>query len=149
MSAAAHGVNVVGGVFRFWVELDGILAGGFTEVSGLEAEVEIEEFREGGQNGFVHKLPKSTRFSPIMLRRGITSSSSLWDWYAGVMAGKVVRKSGSIILQHLSGEELCRWNFFDAYPVKWSGPTLNASQSDVAIETLELVHNGLKTIYKK
>ncbi|SFS59843.1 phage tail protein [Paenibacillus sp. BC26] len=149
MSAAAHGVNVVGGVFRFWVELDGILAGGFTEVSGLEAEVEIEEFREGGQNSFVHKLPKSTRFSPIMLRRGITSSSSLWDWYAGVMAGKVVRKSGSIILQHLSGEELCRWNFFDAYPVKWSGPTLNASQSDVAIETLELVHNGLKTIYKK
>lgn len=137
-----------GGVFRFWVELDGMLVGGFSEVTGLQTEVELEEYQEGGVNGYVHRLPKAAKFTPIVLRRGMSSSSELWDWYAQVMAGTVVRKSGSIILQQISGEELCRWNFFDAYPVKWGGPDLNASQSDVAIETVELVHNGLKTIYK-
>ncbi|WP_274650183.1 phage tail protein [Paenibacillus humicola] len=138
----------IGGVFRFWVELDGMLAGGFTEVSGLQTELEFEEYREGGVNGYVHRLPKASKFSPIVLKRGMTSSSELWDWYAQAMAGTIVRKSGAIILQHFSGDELCRWNFFEAYPVKWSGPELNAASSGVAIETVELVHNGLKTIFK-
>ncbi|MBD2846102.1 phage tail protein [Paenibacillus sp. IB182496] len=140
--------DAVSGSFRFWVELDGMLVGGFTEVSGLSSETELEEYREGGVNGYVHRFPKSTSFGTIALKRGLSGSSELWDWYQQVASGTVVRKSGSIILQHYDGDELCRWNFFEAYPTKWIGPELNAAQSDIAVESIELVHNGIKTIFK-
>ncbi|PRX67825.1 phage tail-like protein [Cohnella sp. SGD-V74] len=147
MSAAAmhHKVN---GAFRFAVELDGMLVAGFSEAHGLESQIEYEEIREGGVNGYVHRLPKGVRNSTIMLKRGLSSSQELWNWYAQASQGTVTRKSGSIILYKQDGAELCRWNFFDAYPVKWSGPGLIASSSEVAIETIELVHNGVKAIFR-
>lgn len=145
----ANAINhKVSGAFRFAVELDQILVGGFSEVHGLESETEIEEIREGGVNGYVHRLPKGTRHSRIVLRRGLSSSQELWSWYDQASQGTVTRKSGSIILLKQDGTELCRWNFFDAYPVKWSGPSLNAASSDVAVEAIELVHNGIKTIFR-
>ncbi|QJD88165.1 phage tail protein [Cohnella herbarum] len=140
-----HNVN---GAFRFLVELDHMLVAGFSEVQGLESQIEYEEIREGGVNGYVHRLPKGVRNSSIILRRGLSSSQELWNWYSQSSLGKVVRKSGSIILYKHDGTELCRWNFFDAYPTKWSGPSLNAATSEVAIETIELVHNGIKTIFR-
>lgn len=140
-----HGVN---GSFRFVVELDAMLVAGFSEVQGLEAQTEIEEYREGGVNGYVHRLPKGMRYSSIVLKRGMSSSQELWNWYDTASRGNITRKSGSIILIKQDGDELCRWNFFDAYPVKWSGPMLNAGSSDVAFESIELAHNGIKTIFK-
>jgi phage tail-like protein len=138
----------VNGAFRFVVELDSMLVAGFSEVQGLESQTEFEEYREGGVNGYIHRLPKGVRNPPIILKRGLTSSQELWSWYDQSSRGRTTRKSGSIILYKLDGMELCRWNFFEAYPTKWSGPSLNASSSDVAIETLELVHNGIKTIFR-
>lgn len=140
-----HKVN---GAFRFVVELDGMLVAGFSEVHGLESQIEFEEIREGGVNGYVHRLPKGVRNSSIVLKRGLSSSQELWNWYSQSTLGTVTRKSGSIILYKQDGIELCRWNFFDAYPTKWSGPSLNAATSDVAIETIELVHNGIKAIFR-
>lgn len=140
-----HNVN---GAFRFLVELDHMLVAGFSEVQGLESQIEYEEIREGGVNGYVHRLPKGVRNSSILLRRGLSSSQELWNWYSQSSLGTVIRKSGSIILYKQDGSELCRWNFFDAYPTKWSGPSLNAATSEVAIETIELVHNGIKTIFR-
>ncbi|WP_254450497.1 phage tail protein [Cohnella herbarum] len=145
VAAMNHNVN---GAFRFLVELDHMLVAGFSEVQGLESQIEYEEIREGGVNGYVHRLPKGVRNSSIILRRGLSSSQELWNWYSQSSLGKVVRKSGSIILYKHDGTELCRWNFFDAYPTKWSGPSLNAATSEVAIETIELVHNGIKTIFR-
>lgn len=145
LNAASHDVI---GAYRFVVELDGLLVAGFSDVSGLESQTEFEEIREGGNNGFVHRLPKGTRHPPIMLRRGLSSSQELWNWYASAAQGTVTRKSGSIILYKQNGSELCRWNFFDAYPSKWSGPALNAASSDVALESVELVHNGIKAIFQ-
>ncbi|MFD0674108.1 phage tail protein [Cohnella sp. GCM10027633] len=136
------------GAYRFAVELDGMLVAGFSEVIGLESQTEFEEYREGGVNGYVHRLPKGVRTPPIVLRRGISSSQELWSWYDSASQGRVTRKSGSIILYKQDGTELLRWNFFEAYPVKWSGPSLNAAASDVAVEAVELVHNGIKAIYK-
>ena len=140
-----HKVN---GAFRFVVELDGMLVAGFSEVQGLESQIEYEEIREGGVNGYVHRLPKGVRNSSLVLKRGLSSSQELWNWYSQSSLGTVTRKSGSIILYKQDGLELCRWNFFDAYPTKWSGPSLNAATSDVAIETIELVHNGIKAIFR-
>ncbi|MFD0676903.1 MULTISPECIES: phage tail protein [unclassified Paenibacillus] len=135
--------------FRFIVELDGLLVGGFSEVTGLQAETEVMPYNEGGVNDYVHYLPKQTKYQRIVLKRGITQASELWDWYEGVISGKIKRKSGSIILNNPAGKEICRWNFFESYPVKWIGPEMNASSTGVAIEAIEIVHKGLKTIFKK
>ncbi len=137
--------NVVS-AYRFMVELDGMLVAGFSEVSGLTQETETEEVLEGGLNQYVHRLPGRTKPQPITLKRGITSTNELWDWYADVVEGRFMRKSGSIILFNDRDEEFRRWNFYDAYPTKWTGPELNASSSDIAVESIELTHNGLKAL---
>jgi phage tail-like protein len=149
VTRAARKTHGIIGAFRFAVELDAMLVAGFSEVQGLEAHTEVEEIREGGLNSHVHRLPKGTRYGSIVLRRGMSSSPELWNWYEQTIGGTIKRKNGSIILLKPNGAELCRWNFFDAYPIRWSGPALNAASSDVAIETIELAHNGIKTIFKQ
>lgn len=129
--------------FRFLIEIKGVVEAGFTECSGLQVETEFEEYREGGVNEFVHRLPKMTKYQTITLKRGITDSDSLWKWHQDVVKGKFKRQNGSILLMDVSGEEKLRWNFENAYPVKWAGPELKAEQGTIAIETLELVHHGL------
>ncbi|MFC6334423.1 phage tail protein [Paenibacillus septentrionalis] len=132
------------GNYRFMVEIGNLYVAGFSEVSGLTVETEFEEYREGGVNDYVHKLAKGTRHVPIVLKRGIGYSTELWDWHNDVVAGRIRRLSGSIILFDDRFREYRRWTFNDAYPVKWIGPDLNASVSEVAIEQIELVHNGFK-----
>lgn len=134
------------GSFRFWVEIDGLLVAGFTEVSGLQSEVEVEEYREGGVNDYIHVLPRIVKYPSIILKRGVTSSDNLWSWYEKVTEGTIQRKNGSIILLEQNGVELWRWNFYNAYPVKWVGPELNSVSSEIAVETLEITHQGLKGI---
>jgi phage tail-like protein len=134
---------VVGG-YRFMVELDGMLVAGFSEVSGLTVETELEEVPEGGLNQYVHRLPGRTKLGPIVLKRGMTLTNELWNWYADVIEGDFERRSGSIILYDERDQEFRRWNFYDAYPTKWIGPELNASSSEVAVEAIELTHNGFK-----
>ncbi|QWH88421.1 phage tail protein [Bacillus toyonensis] len=128
--------------FSFLVEIDNLVVGGFSEVSGIQVETEMEEFREGGLNEYVHKLPKVSKYSNLILKRGITDSTVLWDWYQNVVAGKIERKNGSIILLNFNGSENWRWNFIQAYPLKWIGPDLKADNYAIAIETLEIAHNG-------
>ncbi|MDF2720871.1 MAG: phage tail protein [Paenibacillus sp.] len=137
------------GAFRFKVEIDGLLVAGFSDVTGMQSEIELQEIPEGGVNTYKHMVPKATKLPRIVLKRGITQSSELWDWYESALGGKITRKSGSIILLNTLGKELCRWNFFEAYPVKWAGPDLSASSVNVAVEAIEIVHNGLKTIFSK
>lgn len=132
--------------FRFQVEIDGLLVAGFSEVIGLEAETEVEVYREGGVNDFEHHFIKIRKYPNLILRRGVTNSIELWNWYEGVAEGKITRKNGSVILLNPAGQETFRWNFFDSFPVKWVGPELRSAASEVAIESLEIVHHGLKTI---
>ena len=130
--------------FRFLVEIHGLIVGGFSEVSGLQAETEFEEKREGGVNDYIHKLPKITKYPNITLKRGITDCDVLWKWHQDVVNGKVERKTVSIILMDSEGNEKWRWSFERAYPVKWAGPDLKADSNTIAVETLELAHNGMK-----
>jgi len=129
--------------FNFLVEIEGIIAGGFSEVSGLEITTEVERFREGGVNDRLHILPKTTSQSDLTLKKGQTDLDLLWSWYADVVAGKVERKNGSIYLLDARGLPAMWWDFVEAYPIKWSGPALNASGSTVAFESLTLAHHGL------
>ena len=129
--------------FRFLVEITGLVVGGFNEVSGLQVETETEEYREGGVNGYIHKLPKVTKSPLLVLKRGLTDADNLWGWHQEVAAGIIKRKSVCVIMLDGAGGERWRWTFLDAYPVKWSGPEFRGDGSALAVETLELAHRGI------
>jgi phage tail-like protein len=130
---------------NFRVEIDGITAS-FREVSGLESEVEVIEHREGGDTTTLRKLPGLRKYGNIVLKRGITQDTQLWSWHKQVLDGTVQRRNGSVILLDDQGNDRVRWNFFQSWPCKYTGPTLNAESSDVAIETLELAHEGIERV---
>ena len=132
--------------FRFRMEIDSITAAQFTEVSGLQLETETETFEEGGVNDFVHQLPKRTKYQHIILKRGISDADEMWKWYQDVVSGKFKRKTGSIILIDIDGKDKLRWDFFEAFPVKWGGPEFKAESNTVAFETIELAHQGIKKV---
>jgi phage tail-like protein len=130
--------------FRFRVEIEGLVVGGFTEVAGLDMEIEVTSVREGGVNGFEHLLAGPARYpSRLALRRGLTDSDGFWRWCRDVARGKVERRNGSIVLLDEGGADAWRWNFVDAFPVRWIGPALGAQAGWVAMESVELVHRGL------
>ena len=131
------------GAYNFLVEIEGIIAGGFNTVSGLDITTEVDTIREGGVNDFVHKLPKWTTKSYLILNNGKKYIFFLWNWYADVMAVKFKRKNGSIYLLDNQGLPAMWWDFIEAYPIKWSGPSLDSSTSLVAFESLTLTHHGL------
>jgi phage tail-like protein len=130
--------------FNFRVEIDGIEQAGFQEVSGLDTTTEPVDYREGADPNHVRKLTGLNKYSPITLKRGITDSLELWDWRQTVIDGTTERKNGSILLLDEKGEERLRWNFEQAWPSKWTGPSFNATGNSVAIEELELTHEEVK-----
>lgn len=130
--------------FNFRVELDGITRAGFRECSGLDASQDPIEYREGNEGLTARKLPGLNKYSNISLKWGMTDDSELWDWHKKASTGKIQRKNGSIVLLDDSGAEKRRWNFREAWPTKWTGPSFNATGNEVAIETLEIAHEGLE-----
>ncbi len=131
--------------FNFLVEINGIATAGFQEVSGLGAEVDVIEYREGGDNtGAVRKLPGLIRYSSIVLKRGFTQDKSLWNWFKTVLDEAVQRASGSIILLDSSRKAVLRWNFREGWPSKWEGPFLDGKTNEIAIETLVITHEGIE-----
>jgi len=132
------------GQFNFLIEIDGVVKGGFSEVSGLTTDTNIVEYREGHeQQGTTRKLPGLMKYNNVVLKRGWTKDRSLWDWRKKVIDGKTQRASGAIVLLDEARNEALRWNFREGWPSKWEGPALNAKTSEVAIETLEIAHEGL------
>lgn len=130
--------------FRFKIEINGIIVAQVSDVSGLQVETETEPYEEGGENGFVYQLPKRTKYQHITLKRGITDLEEMWKWHQDVVKGKFQRKNGAIILMDVTGQEKWRWNFSQAFPVKWTGPDLKADSNTVAFETIELAHHGIE-----
>ncbi len=129
--------------FNFLVEIDSLIAGGFSEVTGLQIETVTEPFREGGLNEYEHKLAGPTRYpANLVLKRGLTDAQTLWEWYQAVAQGRIQRKNISIVLRDSAGNEAWRWNVADAYPVKWIGPDLRGDSAVIAVETVEFVHHG-------
>lgn len=130
--------------FSFAVELDGIARAGFRECSGLDASQDPIEYREGTEGPTARKLPGLVKYSNITLKWGMTDDHEIWDWRKKAMTGKIERKNGSIVLLDDAGAEKMRWNFREAWPIKWTGPSFNATGNEVAIETLEIAHEGLE-----
>jgi phage tail-like protein len=130
--------------FNFLVELEGILQASFRECTGLEATTEVIDTRQGGDNTTVYKLPGKTTYSDITLKWGLTDSAELWSWRRQVIEGRVLRKNGSIVVYDLANrQEVLRWNFVNAWPTKWDGPSFNALGNEIAVESLVLAHEGI------
>jgi phage tail-like protein len=132
------------GQFNFLVEIDGVIEGGFSECSGLTTDTNMIEYREGSEITTTRKLPGLMKYNNIVLKRGWTKDRKLWEWRKKVIDGKTERQSGTIVLQDEARKTALRWNFREGWPSKWEGPALNAKTSEVAIETLEIAHEGLE-----
>jgi len=118
---------------------------GFSECSGLEASVEVMEYKEGGVNDYVHKFPTRASFANITLKQGVIYiADDLWSWHHDFVKGTGSRKDGLIVLLNESRAPAKVWKFRRGIPLKWVGPSLNATQSGVAIESLEISHEGLQ-----
>jgi phage tail-like protein len=133
----------------FLFEVDGVQIGMFSEVSGLEVHVEVATYEEGGENGYVHKLPGRMSWPHIVLRRGITESDALFAWVnksagSGFSSNgnKLERSTGAITVIGSDGSRLRTWQLQDVFAVRWSGPRFAADDAGRVDEELELAHHG-------
>jgi len=118
--------------------------GEFQEVKGLGADLEVTAYPEGGVNDHVHQLPVRHSWSRISLKRGVVRDPGLWSWYlAGLTQSLGARRDGTIILMTPAGTPALSWTFQGGIAAKWVGPELNAMQNAVAVESLEIAHQGL------
>lgn len=132
--------------FNFDVEVNGFEPMAFQEVTGLGAEVGVIEYRNGkDRERLLRKQPGLKTHTPIVLRRGIVGDLALWEWFDSVGATNPVdRRSLQIKLLNEDHEPVLSWNIFNAWVSKWTGPSLDATHNAVAIDTIELTHEGLQ-----
>jgi phage tail-like protein len=129
--------------FRFTVVFDDLPPGGFTDCSGLQSETEIQEYAEGGLNTHTWRFAGRTKQSNVTFKRGIVNRV-LWDWHRAVATGDFRARNCTILVHDPSGaEDALEFHLVDAFPAKWIGPELAAGQNNLAIETLEVAHQGL------
>jgi len=123
--------------------LSDIALGGFSECSGLEMTMKTEDYKEGGDNGGPRRFASRLEWTNITLKKGLGSSTALWDWHYGFAIGKGGRRDGLIVLLNALHMPSAAWMFTRGLPVKYSGPAMNATQNSVAIEALEIAHEGI------
>jgi phage tail-like protein len=137
---------------RFLFEVDGVEIGVFTEVQGLELKLDVEEYSEGGENSFVHKLPGRMSWPHIVLKRGVTDSDALFSWVnksAGdgfsANGNKLTRSTGAITIINSAGARERAWEITEVFAVRWTGPNFDASSGQPLQEELELAHHGFRS----
>lgn len=134
----------------FGVEFQGQVVGAFRECTGLGSENEVVESKASGPKGefIIKKIPGRMKWNNITLKRGITDSMDMWKWRKLVERGLVdqARKNGSIVMFDTTGKEVARWDIVNAWPSKLSGPSANATNNELAIEELEITHEGYERV---
>jgi len=129
--------------FNFIINIEGVTAG-FSEVGGLTTETDVVEYRNGDEDITVRKIPGKRKYTNLSFKRGYcVNAKDLWEWRKSVIEGRTQRRSGTITLLDESRKPAMIWHFFEAWPNKWAGPAFNAKNNDIAIEELELAHEGL------
>jgi len=137
------------GGYNFEVTVAGVsddgaaVKGSFAEASGLEVEVPPIEYRNGSEDITMRKVPGLKKFTNLTLKRGIIADLGFWNWVVEAMNGQVRRVEGTVLLLDENRQEVMRWNFTRGWPCKWTGPGLNAKNNEIAMETLEICHEGL------
>jgi phage tail-like protein len=137
------------GGYNFEVILTGVsedgsaVRGSFAEASGLEVEVTPIEYRNGSEDITVRKITGLKKYTNVVLKRGVIGDLAFWNWILEAMNGNVRRTEGSVVLLNENKQEVMRWNLTRAWPCKYTGPGLNAKNNEIAMETLEICHEGL------
>lgn len=116
---------------------------GFAECSGLEMSMDIEDYKEGGNNGTILHFPTRVKWTNLRMKRGMTFAGDLWQWHYDFSQGVGTRRDGMIVLQDEQQTPSIVWSFTRGLPVKWTGPSFNAGQSQVAFEEIEIAHEGI------
>ena len=133
--------------FHYAIEVQGVVTGYFTECAGIGSEHQVIEHKIVDEKGreSIQKIPGRLKWQDVTLKRGITDNMDIWDWREDVVQGKVddARRNGSIVMFNQSLEEVARWNFENAWPVKVSGPSMKADSNEFGIEELTITHEGL------
>jgi len=129
--------------FTYSISIAGIFVGGFSEASGLDMEVEPISYRTGDEDFVVRKLPGLKKFPNIVLKRGIVGQLDIFAWIKSALDGTVDRRDGAISLNSETRVEVMRWSFTRGWACKYMGPSLKADSSAVAVEALEICHEGL------
>jgi phage tail-like protein len=134
--------------FRFLVEIEGIAQAGFSEATVPDSTQDPIEYREGNELPTVRKLPGLIKYGNVTLKWGMTDSLDLYNWRKLVEDGKTkdARRNVAIVLLDEEGSAAGRWELNDAWPSKYDAPDLNAKGTDIGIETLEIVHEGMKRV---
>jgi len=130
--------------YNFRLEIAGITVAGFSECTGLNTEQNVIDYREGPEGITPRKLPGLTKFGNITLKRGISLDKTVFGWRKTVTDGDIERKNISIVLQNEKHDEVVRWNVVNAWPSKYMAPDLKATANEIAIESVELTHEGLE-----
>lgn len=120
-----------------------VVLGGFSECSGLEMTMAVHDYAEGGNNGGTLHFPAPVKWANITLKKGLGASTALWDWHYGFVVGTGTRRDGVITLMDGQHVPSAIWYFKKGLPVKYSGPAMNASNSAVAVESIEIAHEGI------
>ncbi|HEX8140087.1 MAG TPA: phage tail protein [Pyrinomonadaceae bacterium] len=131
--------------FNFTLEFDNVVIAGFSECTGLNSEQNVIEYREGNESITPRKLPGLTKFGNITLKRGVVLDfNEFFTWRKTVMDGDITRKTVAIALHNEKHDEVTRWTLHRAWPSKYTGPDLKASANEVAVESIEIAHEGLE-----
>jgi len=131
------------GNFNFKIEIEGMTSAAFRNMEGLGSETEIITYG-GTMDQIQRKRPGRNKFTDITFKRGQTNNPELWAWRKSVIDGAPDRKSGSIIICADDGSEICRYNFFEAWPTKWKGLVLDGKGTDVDVEELTITIERLE-----
>ena len=134
------------GRFRYKVEIDGRKAGGFSEVTGFDAPVDVMEYREGDMVQTPMKIPGLKKYGNITLKQGLADSMVFYEWIAEGVSGAVQRKTITITLLDEEENPAASWQVINAWPTKYTVSDFNATSSEVAIETLEIAHEGMTRV---
>ncbi len=134
--------------FKFGLEIEGKLGGFFTQVGGIGSETEvISEKITNPTTGesIIRQIPGRLTWTPVTLKRGVTSTMDIWDWRQQVVQGNIekARTNCSIVAYSQDNKEIARWNFERAWPSKVTGPEMDAGSTNYMIEDLTIVHEGV------
>lgn len=133
--------------FRYKVEIDGLEAGGFSEATGFDASIDVIEYREGDMTAETPmKIAGLKKYGNITLKQGLTDSRVMYDWLAAGVNGEVQRKTLTLTLLNDTQAPAASWQIINAWPTKYTAPDFNATASEVAIETLEIAHEGMTRV---
>lgn len=134
------------GRFRYKVEIDGLEAGGFSEVTGFDASIDVIEYREGDMVQTPMKVPGLKKYSNITLKKGLADSKVLYDWIIEGVNRAVQRKTITITLLDETEAPAASWQVINAWPLKYTAPDFNATSSEIAVESLEIAHEGMTRV---